>query len=291
MKTLRTSEAAALLNVSPNTLRSWERRFGYPMPLRSPGRHRLYMHGEIIGLRDALQEGLSISSAVSAAREAVGADAYAIVKALYAFNGDEADTAMERSLALRTVERSVEEMLLPSLDAIRRRKGARSAHWAFALDWSAEWLMRARRLATISDRRGAVLLGDASSPVLDPARPSILALELCCVRSGFDVMSLPVQAHDRLGEAIEVIVPDAIVIAGSHAADEEVARWAYRVRCFAEDRPFVLYLRGHDTVVTSPRARPLPTPPLAAYAELIKLLKARSSIRTSTGPRRSLSAT
>jgi DNA-binding transcriptional MerR regulator len=291
MKTLRTSEAAALLNVSPNTLRSWERRFGFPKPLRSPGRHRLYMHGEIIGLRDALQEGLSISSAVSAAREAVGADAYTILKALYAFNGDEADTAMERSLALRTVERSVEEMLLPSLDAIRRRKGARSAHWAFALDWSAEWLMRARRLATISDRRGAVLLGDASSPVLDPARPSILALELCCVRSGFDVMSLPVQAHDRLGEAIEVLVPDAIVIAGSHAADEEVARWAYRVRCFAEDRPFVLYLRGHDTVVTSPRARPLPTPPLAAYAELAKLLKARSSIRTSTGPRRSLSAT
>jgi putative nucleotidyltransferase with HDIG domain len=34
MRTLKTSEAATLLNVSPNTLRAWERRFGYPKPQR-----------------------------------------------------------------------------------------------------------------------------------------------------------------------------------------------------------------------------------------------------------------
>ena len=69
VRTLKTSEAAALLNVSPNTLRAWERRFGYPRPQRSPGQHRLYTHGEVAALRDALQDGLSISSAVSRARE------------------------------------------------------------------------------------------------------------------------------------------------------------------------------------------------------------------------------
>ena len=63
MRYLKTSEAATLLNVSPNTLRAWERRFGFPKPQRSPGRHRLYTHGEVAALRDALQEGLSISSA------------------------------------------------------------------------------------------------------------------------------------------------------------------------------------------------------------------------------------
>ena len=73
VRTLKTSEAAALLNVSPNTLRAWERRFGYPQPQRSPGKHRLYTHGEVAALRDALQEGLSISSAVSRAREALSA--------------------------------------------------------------------------------------------------------------------------------------------------------------------------------------------------------------------------
>ena len=53
MRFLKTSEAAALLNVSPNTLRAWERRFGYPKPQRSPGRHRLYTHGEIGRVRGA----------------------------------------------------------------------------------------------------------------------------------------------------------------------------------------------------------------------------------------------
>ena len=47
MRYLKTSEAAALLNVSPNTLRAWERRFGFPRPQRSPGKHRLFTHGEV----------------------------------------------------------------------------------------------------------------------------------------------------------------------------------------------------------------------------------------------------
>ena len=42
MSGIRTNAAAELLGVSPNTLRSWERRFGYPTPGRSPGGHRQY---------------------------------------------------------------------------------------------------------------------------------------------------------------------------------------------------------------------------------------------------------
>src|SRR6201986_3856198 len=85
MRYLKTSEAAALLNVSPNTLRAWERRFGFPKPQRSPGKHRLFTHGEIAALRDALQEGLSISSAVSRAREGLAADANSLVGALVSY--------------------------------------------------------------------------------------------------------------------------------------------------------------------------------------------------------------
>jgi len=47
VRTLKTSEAAAVLNVSPNTLRAWERRFGYPKPQRTARKHRLYTHGEV----------------------------------------------------------------------------------------------------------------------------------------------------------------------------------------------------------------------------------------------------
>src|SRR6266851_10151616 len=93
MRYLKTSEAATLLNVSPNTLRAWERRFGYPKPQRSPGKHRLYTHGEIAALRDALQEGLSISSAVSRAREGLSADTDSLVGAHTSFERERADAA------------------------------------------------------------------------------------------------------------------------------------------------------------------------------------------------------
>ena len=101
MRYLKTSEAAALLNVSPNTLRAWERRFGFPKPQRSPGRHRLFTHGEVAALRDALQEGLSISSAVSRAREGLSADSNSLVGALVSYERERADSAIESALALR----------------------------------------------------------------------------------------------------------------------------------------------------------------------------------------------
>src|SRR6201987_1865271 len=124
MRYLKTREAAALLNVSPNTRRPWERRFGFPKPQRSPGKHRLFTHGEVAALRDALQEGLSISSAISRAREGVAADANSLVGALASYEGERAAPAIEASLALRAVERSVEEVLLPTLDEILRANGA-----------------------------------------------------------------------------------------------------------------------------------------------------------------------
>src|SRR4051794_41295148 len=76
VRTLKTSEAAALLNVSANTLRAWERRFGYPQPQRTAGKHRGYVYGEGAALRDAPRGGPSISSAGSRAREALRSDTH-----------------------------------------------------------------------------------------------------------------------------------------------------------------------------------------------------------------------
>ena len=130
MRTLKTSEAAELLNVSPNTLRAWERRFGFPRPHRSPGKQRLYSWAQIDALSDALAEGLSISSAVSAARDAHGADVRTLLNALASFRGDRADQAMESALALRSVESTLQDMLLPALEGVRVRRGVNSAPWA-----------------------------------------------------------------------------------------------------------------------------------------------------------------
>ena len=282
MRTLKTSEAAALLNVSPNTLRAWERRFAYPKPRRSAGGHRLYTHAEIAGLRDALQEGLSISSAVSVAREALGADAHTLLVALTSFSVERADRAMEASLALRSIERSVEEVMLPALEELRRRKGMDSAPWAFAARWSGEWLRRARRLAPAPSGRASIVVGDASHPELDPAGPQIRALELLCVRAGATVLSLPVRAVRDVGQAIAAAAPHGVVLAGSDAGDDEVAKWAYAVRAAAGPVPVALYQRGLDGLAASSRACVLPPAPTDAQRELLELLESPRG-RTSDG--------
>ncbi|HTU96573.1 MAG TPA: MerR family DNA-binding transcriptional regulator [Solirubrobacteraceae bacterium] len=271
---LKTSEAAALLNVSPNTLRAWERRFGFPKPQRSPGKHRLFTHGEIAALRDALQEGLSISSAVSRAREGLAADANSLVGALVSYEGERADAAIEAALALRTVERSVEEVLLPTLDEILRRYGSESAAWAFASHWAADWLRRATRLSPPPVRPVSIVFGDATRDELDPDSPYLRALELFCVRAGIDVLSLSARGVAGIGDAVAVHRPNLVVVAGSHLDDDAVARWAYAIRLAGGAVPVAVYRRGSDRGrVRSTGTRNLPPGAGAAQRRILELIE------------------
>jgi DNA-binding transcriptional MerR regulator len=289
MRYLKTSEAAALLNVSPNTLRAWERRFGFPKPQRSPGKHRLFTHGEVAALRDALQEGLSISSAVSRAREGLSADSNSLVGALVSYELERADAAIEAALALRSVERSVEEVLLPSLDEIIRRHSVDSAAWAFAAHWASDWLRRATRLAPPPVRPVSILLGDASRDELDPDAPHLRAFELFCVRAGIRVLSLSARGVTGIGDAIAVHRPTLIVLAGGYLEDDAVARWAYAVRLAAGAMPVAVYRRGAQRV----RMRTTGTsvlPPGAGNAqrhllELVEVEQAERRAVSSHGPR------
>lgn len=273
MRYLKTSEAAMLLNVSPNTLRAWERRFGFPKPQRSPGRHRLYTHGEVAALRDALQEGLSISSAVSRAREGLAADTSSLIGALASYDRERADAAIEAALALRSVERSVQEVLLPSLDEIVRRHSPDSAAWAFAARWGSDWLRRATRLAPPPVRDVAIVVGDASRDDLDSDAPHARALELFCVRAGIKVLSLSARGISGIGDAITAHRPNAVVLAGAHLDDDIVARWAYAIRLSAGPLPVAVYRRGtHRAGIRATGNVVLPPDAREAQAELLGLL-------------------
>lgn len=282
MRTLKTSEAAAVLNVSPNTLRAWERRFGYPKPQRSPGKHRLYTHGEIAALRDALQEGLSISSAISRARESVAADTHVLVGALAAYELERADAAMEGALALRSVERSVEEVLLPSLEEIGDRHGTDSAPWALAARWAGEWLLRAQRLSPPASSRPSVLLGDATRDQIDPDALALRALELCTTRVGLRTLTLPVTGLAGLGDVLSAYQPRVVVIAGGEENDDDVARWAYRVRAAGGALPVLLFHRtGRGDRTRTTGARHLAAAPTLAASQLLDLVEGSS--RESSG--------
>ena len=108
-----------MLGVSPNTLRSWERRFGYPKPRRTQGGHRQFELVQIEALRQAFAETHNISSAIALARErGEGPSTSARLQSAFgAFDEDKAGRLLEESLAVRSVERTVEEVLLPGVEA------------------------------------------------------------------------------------------------------------------------------------------------------------------------------
>src|SRR4051794_28341837 len=153
MGAIRTNAAAAMLGVSPSTLRSWERRFGFPEPRRSAGGHRQFDLAQIEALRAAFQETQNVSSAVALARgRGTGpATPGRLRDALARFDEAAADRVLEESLAVRSVERTVEEVLLPGIAALDEG----SAEAAFGWRWATGWLAAARRGAPAGARGGA----------------------------------------------------------------------------------------------------------------------------------------
>jgi DNA-binding transcriptional MerR regulator len=275
MRTLKTSEAASMLNVSANTLRAWERRFDYPKPQRTAGKHRVYVHGEVAALRDALRDGLSISSAVSRARESLRSDTHILVGALSSFELERADGAMEAALAMRSVERTVEEVLLPSIAELARRSGTDSAAWAIGSRWATEWLRRAQRMTPPPVRPGAILIGDATRDDLDTDAPTIRALELFAGRTGIRVASIPVDNHAGVGDLLGALRPDAVLICGGHASDETIARFAYAVRQAGGQLPLALFHRGDAEVSRTSTVHQLAVSPSEATAQALALLDGR----------------
>src|SRR5881398_3103091 len=144
MSGIRTNAAAELLGVSPNTLRSWERRFGYPTPRRTAGGHRQYDLSELEALRRALLETHNISSAIQVARQR-GEGPGSAVRLLEAFD------RFDEALADRFMEESVEELLLPALELAAERDSREAEHEA-ACRWATGWLHAARRIAPPASR-------------------------------------------------------------------------------------------------------------------------------------------
>lgn len=60
--------AAAMLGTSTRILSLWEKRFGYPAPVRAADGQWMYPDEEMISLRDALARELSIASAITRTR-------------------------------------------------------------------------------------------------------------------------------------------------------------------------------------------------------------------------------
>jgi MerR family transcriptional regulator, light-induced transcriptional regulator len=239
---IRTNAAAELLGVSPNTLRSWERRFSYPKPRRTQGGHRQYDLTELESLRRALLETHNISSAIELARQrGEGPSSPSrLLDAWDHFDEGVADRVLEESLAVRSVERSVEEVLLPALELASDRDG-REAERELAFRWATGWLHASRRVVAPASRPQGVLLFD-SSPRLDLESLHVQALELGLRRGGFRTLLLAFDMPpERVVRAIRALDPTAFVFCGGEATLEVVGRLVYTVRQVGSVAPVFEY--------------------------------------------------
>ena len=220
-----------MLGVSPSTLRSWERRYSFPRPRRSEGGHRHYELEEVEALKQALAETHNVSSAVALAqRRGLGPSSRSrLTEAFAAFDEQLADRLLEESLALRSLERTVEELLLPAVTDHADRDLAGAAY-QFAWRHATGWLSAMKRLAPPASRPEGVLILDAwTAPDLDTLHAQ--AFELVLRRAGLRTLALSAAIdRARLGRALRALDPSAVVLSGQGVSLDEIARIVYAVR-------------------------------------------------------------
>jgi DNA-binding transcriptional MerR regulator len=234
---IRTNAAATMLGVSANTVRSWERRYGFPHPQRSAGGHRQYELDDIEALKQALAETQNVSSAVALAQQrGLGpASCSRLASAFAAFDEQQADRLLEESLALRSVERTIEEVLLPAVADHAEQDPYSTAAYEFAWRHATGWLSALKRLAPPASNASGVLILDACTAFeLDTLHAQ--ALELTLRRAGLRTLSLsPAIDRSRLGRALRALDPSGVVLSGSGISLDQIARLVYAVRSAANE--------------------------------------------------------
>ncbi len=274
MNGIRTNAAAVMLGVSPNTLRSWERRYGFPRPRRTPGGHRQYALGEIESLRATLAETHNVSSAIALARQRGEGPSSGsrLATAFAAFDEDKANTLLEESLALRSVERTVEEVLLEAVSAHADESAANTPEYEFAWRYATGWLSALKRLAPPATRSMGVLVLDASAPLeLDGLYAQ--SLELMLRRAGVRTLSLSTAiTPTRLARALPALDPRAVVLAGRSITLDALGRLVYSVRSVT-NRATIFDFRGAVPDTGASTVARLGTTPLAARDVLLGRLE------------------
>lgn len=265
-----------MLGVSANTLRSWEQRYGHPTPMRTEGGHRIFELTDIEALRHALSEVGDIASAISIVRERGDGPATPerLSFALAAYDELGSDRILEESLTVRSVERTVDEVLLRGVERLEAGTPERSFAWRYATGW----LAASKRVAPPASRDEGVLIFDGSGDE-DVSALHVQALELLLRRGGLRTLcvsaSLPEQ---RIGNAVRALSPSVLLLAGSGSRAHGLGRLVHAARRAQPELKVCEYGAGPERVGASTVAS-IGQRPLEAAETLRALLSAATRER------------
>jgi len=257
---LSISEVASLVGVPAATLRSWERRYGWPAPIRTSGTHRRYSAADVERIRlltAEIAKGYSISDAVATATELEQRRHDRLV--LQIVDAAAAVDAREIRAALAKVERSLEpaeiivRVVLPALQEIGRRWAERTC------DVAGEHLATGeirRMLGRLLERslgprptRGTILL--AAGPA-DLHTVGMEAFSVLLAQERWNPISLgALTPVSSLTHAVQAIHPRATIVV-SHTAEGRRAA-ASSIRAVAAQRAGALFYAGNAFATASGR--------------------------------------
>jgi methanogenic corrinoid protein MtbC1 len=231
--------------ISADTLRAWERRYGLPLPQRTPGRHRLYSQFDIETIKWLMNRqagGLSISRAVDMWNEqnAAGLDPLAAsetqavpsaltaypqsdtslealraqwLAACLAFNETDAEQVINQAFAMYPVEKICTEVLQRGMAEIgglwyENRASVQQEHFASALAMRRlDTLISASPKAT----RGKTVLIGCPSNEWHTFTPLLLTLFLR--RRGLNMIYLGANVpSEQFEETVSAVHADLVVL-------------------------------------------------------------------------------
>lgn len=260
------STVSELLGIPVPTIRSWERRYGFPTPGRTRGRHRRYSPREVEllrALRDEITHGNPARDAVRLVMERAAnggaprtAHLQSLLDATMRLDPTELRGALDRAGEVLGVERAISEVVLPGMREIGSRWSTGTCDVAqehLATDGVRVWLARLSALAPPPFRGATVVL--ACGPK-DLHTIGLEAFGVLLARHGWGVRMLgSITPADSAAQAIRISKAHAVVITSQRGVTRRPAVEAIRT---AAAIPGVAIFYAGDAFAAASARRDLP---------------------------------
>ncbi len=216
--TLRIRTIARLTGIREATLRAWERRYGFPRPLRNESNYRVYSREEVENIRRVarlISEGLAVSEAIAQVRTTPVAElpvrerlVERFWSAVMVLDGDEADRVLGEAQASMDVESYCDTLLMPLLREMGTRLDIAREHLASALI-----RQRLRTLLQAGDARPEGPRVVLACPERDLHEGGLLALGLHLKQKGWRVTLLGADTPpEALQAACQQVRPELVAL-------------------------------------------------------------------------------